>query len=105
MTTSIHDDSERGQPLGLGFSEQLGQLALHSLKACPFCGRHDTLRISSAAELAAEDDGDDSAFWPHSDCWAVLCDASRPNGPGGCGASGGFKPTELEAAQAWNLRA
>lgn len=41
----------------------------------------------------------------HSESYAVTCDASRPNGPGGCGASGRYFPTYDKAASAWNRRA
>ena len=74
------------------------------LSPCPFCGKAHTLKLTSAEELAREGDDFDDAIWPHSDSWAVMCDASRPDGPGGCGASGGFFPTEAEAVQAWNRR-
>lgn len=75
------------------------------VKRCPFCGRHDTLTLTTAQELAEQDSDHDGEFWEHSDSWAVICDASRPNGPGGCGASGGFFPSEDEAVAAWNRRA
>lgn len=35
----------------------------------------------------------------------ALSDASKPDGPGGCGASGGYKLTEELAVEAWNTRA
>ena len=60
--------------------------------------------MTSAEELTCDDDEGFNA-WPHSDSFAVICDASRPNGAGGCGAMGGFMPTEAEAAQRWNTRA
>lgn len=69
----------------------------------PFCGKTDTLSVTSAAELNCEDDDDFNA-WPHSDSYAVMCDASSPGGPGGCGAMGGFAPTESEAVEKWNKR-
>jgi len=69
---------------------------------CPFCGNERAPRIVSSEELHRED-GDDSP-WPHSDSWAVICDAARPGGRGGCGASGGFFPTQQQAADKWNKR-
>jgi hypothetical protein len=75
------------------------------LKACPFCGKTHTAKIIRAQELAEQDSDYDDEFWPHSDSFAVICDASIPNGPGGCGASGGFFPTEAEAVAAWQRRA
>ena len=75
-----------------------------ALKPCPFCGATKPLKVTSAAELNCDDD-DEFASWPHSDSFAVMCDARRPGGPGGCGASGGFFGTEAEAIAAWNKRA
>jgi hypothetical protein len=75
-----------------------------ALKPCPFCGNTNTLVVTSAAELNCEDDEEFNA-WPHSDSFAVMCDASRPRGPGGCGGMGGFFATEADAVAAWNKRA
>ena len=75
------------------------------LKPCPFCGKHNTLTVTTAQELAEQDSNYDGEFWEHSDSWAVMCDAHRPGGPGGCGASGGFFGTEVEAVATWNRRA
>lgn len=74
-----------------------------TLTACPFCGKTDTLILTTAEELANEGE-DDPAPWEHSPSWAVICDASKPRGPGGCGAQGGFMPAEAEAIAAWNRR-
>jgi hypothetical protein len=74
------------------------------LEACPFCGQSHTLKIISAAELWAEDD-ESVEFYPHSDSVAVTCNAAKPDGPGGCGAQGGFAPTEADAIAKWNTRA
>ncbi len=67
---------------------------------CPFCGKHHTLQVISGQELMDEN----QEFWQHSDSFGVVCDASTPDGKGGCGAMGGFKPTEDEAIEAWNTR-
>jgi hypothetical protein len=74
------------------------------LKPCPFCGKTNALKLTTAEELANEGE-DDPMPWDHSPSWAVICDASKPLGPGGCGASGGFFPTEDDAIAAWNRRA
>jgi hypothetical protein len=71
---------------------------------CPFCGHATAPKITSAAELSCEDE-EEFGSWPHSDSFAVICDAARPGGAGGCGAMGGFMPTEAEAVQRWNERA
>ena len=76
-----------------------------ALKPCPFCGKTHTAEITTAQELAEQDSDYDGEFWQHSDSFAVICNASRPNGPGGCGASGGFFATKAEAIAAWNRRA
>ena len=79
-------------------------MSAEQLKCCPFCGHAHALKLTTAQELA-EDGEVDPEPWMHSDSWAVMCDASSPNGPGGCGASGGFFPTEAEAVRRWNARA
>lgn len=84
--------------------EELLSQAREALKPCPHCGLLHTLKLTTAQELAEEGE-DDPEPWMHSDSWAVICDMSRPNGPGGCGASGGFYPSEAEAIEAWNRRA
>ena len=67
---------------------------------CPFCGKQHTLQVISGQELMDEN----QEFWQHSESFGVVCDASMPDGKGGCGAMGGFKPTEDEAIEAWNTR-
>lgn len=77
-----------------------------ALLPCPHCGEsRRTLKLLTAQELAEQDSNYDGEFWEHSESWAVICNTSRPDGPGGCGASGGFFPTAREAVEAWNRRA
>lgn len=76
---------------------------MHTLQEalpCPFCGKQHTLQVISGQELM----GEDQEFWQHSESFGVVCDASKPDGKCGCGAMGGFKPTEEEAIEAWNTR-
>lgn len=94
-TTAGSSPVER--PVRLGFFAPL-------VKACPFCGKRDTLKLTTMQELIEEGE-DDPEPWLHSDSWAVMCDASSPGGPGGCGASGGFFPSDHAAVAAWNRRA
>lgn len=68
---------------------------------CPFCGRADTLRVVTAAELLSED-GEDMLFYGLPPSFAVVCDAA--NGAGGCGAAGGFRRTRESALDAWRSR-
>lgn len=73
-----------------------------TLEPCPFCGKADTLTVTSASEFW---DGEEDAPYMYTEAYAVMCDASSPNGPGGCGASSGFKPSQQEAVNLWNTRA
>lgn len=76
------------------------QIAPEALSACPFCGKSGAARIVLASEMYPDEEN-----YQHSESYAVMCDASSPNGPGGCGASGGFKQTEEAAIEAWQARA
>ena len=71
------------------------------LKPCPFCDRTDALKVVSASEFWDEEN---EGPYPHSDSWAVVCDATHPGGPGGCGAQAGFRPNKEGAIAAWNTR-
>ena len=73
-----------------------------ALNPCPHCGNTHTVKVVSSSEMWDEDaDGP----YMHTDSYAVICDASAPDGPGGCGACSGFKFTVDEAVQLWNTRA
>jgi len=74
-------------------------------KNCPFCGKGSALKLITSQALAEQDSGYDNEFWGHSESWVMLCDASQPDGFGGCGGSSGFFPTTREAVEAWNRRA
>lgn len=73
----------------------------NAIKPCPFCGQHKTLEVISGWELM----GEEQEFWTHSDSFAVICSAAKPDGKGGCGATGGFMQTEDAAISTWNTRA
>jgi hypothetical protein len=73
------------------------------LLPCPFCKKSGALKLTRASELFADED--EEVPYMHSETYAVICDASSPNGPGGCGGQGGFKDTEQAAIEAWNRRA
>ena len=73
---------------------------------CPFCGKSETLTIGKASDAFSEpDECGDPMPYMHTESYAVTCNASKPDGPGGCGASGGYFPSEDEAIAAWNRRA
>lgn len=67
---------------------------------CPFCGQTDPLKIITGAELM----DDEQEYWTHSESFAVICNAAKPDGPGGCGACGGFGNSEADAVANWNKR-
>ena len=70
------------------------------LQSCPFCGSTAAPRMQDSEEFYGELWEDINAV-----CFQVVCDASSPNGPGGCGGSGGFFEKPSEAIAAWNRRA
>ena len=74
------------------------------LLPCPHCGSDSAHTIVRASEYWQEEFEDLDVPYPHSEGWAVMCDASTDSGKGGCGASGGYKPNESEAIAAWNRR-
>jgi len=69
------------------------------LKPCPMCGK-SVAKVTTSSDMFPEQEDEGN-----SESYAVVCDAHMPNGPGGCGASGGFAQTEGEAIAAWNRRA
>ena len=69
------------------------------VRPCPFCGKAETLDVITGQEFM----DDEQEFWPHSDSYAVVCDAAT-GGKGGCGAMGGFADTEQSAIAKWNTR-
>lgn len=77
--------------------------AEQKINPCPFCGHATAPRIA----LASEDwDEENEGPYPHSESYAVVCDAARPRGPGGCGASSGYTTEgEAQAIAKWNARA
>lgn len=68
-----------------------------TLKPCPFCGN---------TKIVVADSNDISKFRPDDDQWeenppfAGICDFNN----GGCGASGGYRLNEEDAADVWNRR-
>ena len=95
--------SAQNSPALAGQIEHQGNHHTAALKPCPFCGNAKTPELVSAAELYCESQ-EELDSWPHSDSYAVICNASKPRGPGGCGATGGFCPSERLAMQGWNKR-
>ncbi len=72
------------------------------IKPCPFCGNSKAPRICDENELATCDRKSDSPYY------AVVCaidePENTPNWETGCGASGGFAPSQQEAILLWNIR-
>jgi hypothetical protein len=67
------------------------------IKKCPFCGKDDTPQLYLSSEI----NSDAPAREPDADDWfAVCCDFNV----GGCGGTGGYRPTKAEAVKAWNSR-
>lgn len=73
---------------------------MNNFEKCPFCGKTETLRIVCSSEQWDEDLGE----FPHTDAYAVCCDASDENKRRGCGATGGYQLTKSKAVDAWNKR-
>lgn len=60
---------------------------------CPFCGAIEpTVQLINSEEVR-------NGFHPHGSL-AICCSARE----GGCGACGGFKSSEQEAIDNWNMR-
>lgn len=50
-------------------------------------------------------DADEHGQYPHTETYAVFCDASTDGRKGGCGGAGGYRLTKDDAIEAWNRRA
>lgn len=87
------------QPSGLSSDE-----TPQDLEPCPFCGNHQTLCLTSAAEEWEEDEANDGHPFPHVNTYAVICPLN-PRSKMGCGATGGYGITTEKAKQNWNQRA
>lgn len=75
--------------------------AAPNLLPCPFCGKTHSLIIGAASEMW---DTDEHGQYPHTETYAVFCDASTDGGKGGCGGAGGYRLTKDDAIEAWNRR-
>lgn len=71
------------------------------LLPCPFCGKTHSLIVGAASEAW---DADEHGPYPHTESYAVFCDASTDGRRGGCGGAGGYRLTKDEAIEAWNRR-
>jgi hypothetical protein len=70
------------------------------LLPCPFCGQPDAMAIWTNHEMCECEEDEGNAL-----SYAVVCDASKPKGKGGCGGSAGFQASEAKAIEVWNRRA
>jgi hypothetical protein len=69
------------------------------LLPCPFCGKIETIRIQSSSEYEDECWGE---VLDNDEQYHIVCNATKPIGPGGCGASTGFFNSEEKAIDSWN---
>ena len=102
---------EFGVPFGYPVSMERNERRAHEVKAMmergasifreyPFCGAECAEVIDEHQEFLEQagvdyNDGGDAGWY------AIVCDVTEC----GCGASTGWRPTEAEAAAAWNRRA
>lgn len=72
-----------------------------SLLPCPFCGKTHSPIVGAASEVW---NADEHGPYPHTEFYAVFCDASTDGRRGGCGGAGGYRLTKDEAIEVWNRR-
>ncbi len=73
-----------------------------ALAPCPFCGHASSPKLTDSREFQDDIDG---CFDETNDvCYAIVCDASKPGGPGGCGGMSRFASKPEQAIAAWNTR-
>ena len=76
------------------------------LKHCPFCGKSESVILTTAKLMEDckhfEDSGECSCFKYDEPCGAyiVVCDYTQ----GGCGASCGYASSKEKAIRKWNMR-
>lgn len=68
------------------------------LKPCPFCGKSNTLTITSCVELEECGNFEACEFNGYK---TICCDVSK----GGCGAASGYAIDEALMIEKWNRRA
>ena len=69
------------------------------LKPCPFCGKIEPVKILDENDFECLSESElEYIYNPY---FTVCCDVNS----GGCGACGGFRISQDEAAEAWNGRA
>ena len=71
---------------------------MNGLNSCPFCGKSDSVMYSNCKDLGDCQNWEECVIPGHI---AVVCSFLS----GGCGASGGYRKTAEEAADAWDQRA